>query len=129
MENFHKFGWINITFKSFIRTLIFPTESDPVSWFFFFFLTKTSGQAVIMPQVNVNKACSVFHHQILQNLENTELLGGKQQKKNLSCEICICHSWVKLAIATPAHIWKDRQFLFLEYSSFQNSQNCFRQDF
>lgn len=64
---------------------------------FFFFLTKTSGQAVIMPQVNVNKACSVFHHQILQNLENTELLGGKQQKKTFP---------VKYAYVTVESNWQ-----------------------
>lgn len=115
MENFHKFWYSQLSFKN-IYSNFFQRKTIPYQDFI---LTRTYSWAVILLQVDVNKVCSIFHQQLFQD---SELPGGKkiQTEKTSRFPVkCSSVTVVKLAIATPAYIWKDGPFLFKENSSFQ----------
>lgn len=106
MENFHKFWYSQHSLEK-IHWNFFLWKTIPYQDFI---LTKTYSWAVILLQVDVNNACSIFHQQLFQD---SELPGGKKiqtQKTSRFPVKCSYVTVVKLAIATPAYLWKDGLF-------------------
>lgn len=109
-KTFTNFGILNTVSKRFIG-IFFQWKTIPYQDFI---LTKTYSWAVLLLQVDVNNACSIFHQQLFQD---SELPGGKKiqtQKTSRFPVKCSYVTVVKLAIATPAYLWKDGLFFCLK---------------